>query len=128
MKSSELNRFLDDKFTVEQFKASIHDEVENYGLLMNKKGATINLRLYEDEQIILDKSKFKKLLDFVIAGLLSNIHLAYICDCLTLADGLTTDEETKDLILELADPEINGGYADTATLMGMVSRIRQSHH
>jgi hypothetical protein len=72
---------------------------------------------------MLDKLKFKKLLDLVIAGQLSNVHLAYICDCLTLADKLTTDEETKDLIFEIADPEINGGYVDIETLTDMVLRI-----
>ena len=123
MTSRDLNKLLDDKFTVDDFKATIADEVENYGRLMNKKGSTIDLRLYEDEEITLDKPKFKKLLDFVIAGRLSNIHLAYICDCLTLADKLTTDEETKDLILEISDPEINGGYMDKETLTDMVSRI-----
>lgn len=123
MTSRELNKLLDDKFTVDNFKATIADEVENYGRLMNKKASTIDLRLYEDEEIMLDKPKFKKLLDFVIAGRLSNIHLAYICDCLTLADKLTTDEETKDLILKISDPEINGGYMDKETLTDMVSRI-----
>lgn len=123
MKSGELNRLLDDKCMVGDFKASIADEVENYRRLMNKKGSTIDLRLCEDEQITLDKIKFKKLLDFVIAGRLSNIHLAYICDCLTLADKLTTDEITNDLIFEIADPEIDGGYADKKTLTDFVSRL-----
>jgi hypothetical protein len=63
-------------------------------------------------------------LDFVIAGRLTNIHLAYICDCLTLADNLTTDEKINDLIFEIADPEINGGYVDKETLMNMVSKIK----
>lgn len=123
MTSRELNKLLDDKFTVDNFKATIADEVENYGRLMNKKGSTIDLRLYEDEEITLDKPKFKKLLDFVIAGRLPNIYLAYICDCLTLADKLTTDKETKDLIREISDPEINGGYMDKETLTDIVSRI-----
>jgi hypothetical protein len=123
MTSGQLNRLLDDKFTVDDFKASIADEVENYGQLMNKKGSTIDLRFNEDEEITLDKLKFKKLIDFVIAGRLSNIHLAYICDCLTLADKLTTDEKTNDLIFEIADPEINGGYKDKKTLTDMVSKI-----
>jgi hypothetical protein len=123
MRSRELNKFLDDKFTADEFKASIADEVENYGRLMNKKGSTVDLRLNEDEEITLDKLRFKKLLDFVIAGRLSNIHLAYICDCLTLADKLTTDEKTRDLIFEIADPEINGGYLDNERLTDMVSRI-----
>jgi len=123
MTSKQLNKLLDDISTVNDFKASIADEVENYGRLMNKKGSTIDLRLLEDEEITLDKLRFKKLLDFVIAGQLSNIHLAYICDCLSLADKLTTDKETKQLIFEIADPEINGGYVDKGTLTDMVSKI-----
>jgi hypothetical protein len=124
MTSRDLNRLLDDKFTVDDFKATIADEVENYGQMMNKKSSTIDLRLHEDEEITLDKFRFKKLLDFVITGRLSNIHLAYICDCLTLADKLTTDDETKNLIFEVSDHEINGGYMDKETLTDMVSRIR----
>ncbi len=123
MKNRDLNKLLDDKFTVDNFKAIIDEEVKNYGRLMNKKGSTIDLRLYEDEEIILDKHKFKKLLDFVIEGRLSNIHLAYICDCLTLADKLRTDEETKNFIIKISDPEINGGYMDKETLKVMVSII-----
>lgn len=123
MTSKQLNKLLDDISTVNDFKASIADEVENYGRLLNKKGSTIDLRLLEDEEITLDKLRFKKLLDFVIAGQLSNIHLAYICDCLSLADKLTTDKETKQLIFEIADPEINGGYVDKETLTDIVSKI-----
>jgi hypothetical protein len=124
MTSRDLNRLLDDKFTVDDFKATIADEVENYGQMMNKKSSTIDLRLHEDEEITLDKFRFEKLLDFVIAGRLSNIHLAYICECLTLADKLTTDDETKNLLFEVSDPEINRGYMDKETLTDMVSRIR----
>ena len=58
MTSRELNKLLDDKFTVDNFKATIADEVENYGRLMNKKGSTIDLRLYEDEEITLGGLKF----------------------------------------------------------------------
>jgi hypothetical protein len=123
MTSKQLNRLLDDNFALDDFKASIADEVENYGRLMNKKGSSIDLRLFEDEEITLDRLRFKKLLDFVIAGRLSNIHLAYICDCLSLADKLTTDKETQELILEIADPEINGGYVDKETLTDIVSKI-----
>jgi hypothetical protein len=123
MKSRELNRLLDDQLTVDDFKASIADEVENYGNLVNKKGSTIDLRLNEDEEITLDILKFRKLLNIVIAGRLSNIHLAYICDCLTLAEKLTTDDKTKDLIFELADPEINGGFLDKNALIDIVANI-----
>ncbi len=123
MKTGELNRLLNDKLTVEDFKASVTDDVENYRKMMTKTGSTIELRLDEDEEVVLDILKFRKLLDFVIEKRLSNIHLAYICDCLTLADKLTADEKTNDLIFQLADPEINGGYADKETLTYMVSKI-----
>jgi hypothetical protein len=123
MTTRDLNRLLHDKLTVEEFKTLLADEVDNYGRLMNQKGSTIDLRLYENEEITFDKLKFTKLLDLVITGQLSNIHLAYICDCLTLADKLRTDEKIKSLIFEIADPEINGGYLDKKTLTDMVSKI-----
>ena len=124
MKSGELNRLLDDSLTVDDFKAIIAGEVEDYRRLMDKRGSTINLRLYEDEVVPLDKFKFRKLLDFVIDGRLSNIHLAYICDCLTMADNVTTDGKTKEMIFEIADPEINSGYLDKETLKNMSSKIQ----
>lgn len=36
MTSRDLNKLLDDKFTVENFKATIADEVKNFGRLINK--------------------------------------------------------------------------------------------
>lgn len=123
MTSSELNKFLDGNLTVDEFNASIADEAENYRRLMTKKGSTVQLQLIEDEEITLDKLKLKKMFDFVIAGQLSNIQLAYICDCLTLAERLRTDEETKDMIFEIADPEINRGYLDKEALRHLISKI-----
>ena len=95
MTARDINRLLDNKITVDHFKSSIAEEVENYGRLMNKKGSTIDLKLQEDERIHLDKSRFRKLLDLVIDDRLSNVHLAYICDCLTLANKLIVDQQTK---------------------------------
>ncbi len=123
MTAKDLNELLDNKITVDDFTLSIADEVENYRTLMNKKGSTIDLRFQEDENILLDKLKFKKLLDLAIDGRLSSIALAYICDCLTLADKLAVDEKTKDLIFELADPEINGGYKDKKELKNIILKL-----
>jgi hypothetical protein len=123
MTARNLNRLLEDKITVDAFKASIEGEFQNYQRLMEKRGSTIDLRFLEDEEVQLDKLRLKKLINLVVADRLTNIHLAYICDCLTLTEELNVDEETKELIYELADPEINGGYADKRKLAEMVSRI-----
>ena len=71
----------------------------------------------------MDRLRFRKLLAFVVGDRLSNIHLAYICDCLTLTEELTADEKTKELIFEVSDLEINGGYVDRKTLAEMIIKI-----
>jgi hypothetical protein len=123
MTANDLNKLLNDEMTVDHFVSSIADEVENYRILVNKKGSMIELRFEEDASINLDRSKFKKLLILVSEGKLSSIALAYICDCLTLAEELTVDQKAKVLIFELADPEINGGYKDKNELKNMISKL-----
>jgi uncharacterized membrane protein len=123
MTSREFNRLLDDIVSAEYFKVSISDEVENYKRLMKKLGSSITLQLVENEKIVLNKTKFKRLLGMVNSGQLSNVHLAYICDCLSMANDLTADDITSDIIHELADPEINGGYADEETIMELMRRL-----
>ena len=40
-----------------------------------------------------------------------------------MTEELTTDENTKELIFEIANPEINGGYVDRKTLAEMITKI-----
>ncbi len=123
MTAKDLNGLLDNHIMVEDFKSSIADEIDNYERLMKIKGSTIDLRFTENEDVHLDKLRFGKLLDLVITDRLSNVHLAYICDCLTLTENLIADEKTMELIFEIADPEIKKGYLDKETLKDMVSNI-----
>ena len=123
MTARDINQLLDDKITVDNFKLSIGDEFENYARLMKTNGSIIDLQFEEDEIIHLDKFKFKKLLDLVIDGRLSNIHLAYICDCLTLAEDSIVDEKTNELIFEIADSKINGGYKSNTELRELILKL-----
>jgi hypothetical protein len=65
----------------------------------------------EDEEVIIDNSAIRKLLQETIDGSLSSIALAYICDCLTLGEKVDfKNEEAQDIVYQIADPEINGGF------------------
>ena len=124
MKSSELNKFLNKSFTGEEFKVLIESEAVAYGKLIEKKGSSIPLIFYEDEQLLLNEASIKRLLQETLLASLSNVDLAYICDCLTLGERIDYDsEETKDVVFEIADPEINEGYKSSEELKRMIDNI-----
>ena len=121
MKSSDLNQLLKGTSSGGYLQSIINEEVLSYESLLKKKGSSIPLIFHEDEDIMLDAMSVNKLLQEVITGKLSNVHLAYICDCLTLGERVDfANEKLKDLIFELADPEINGGYKSNPELKEML--------
>jgi len=83
MKSSDLNNLFNNLSTGDDFKQAIQGEATSYTELMKKRGARIPLILDEDEEITLDNSAIKKLILETLSGRLSNVDLAYVCDCLT---------------------------------------------
>ncbi len=108
----------------DNLKKIIQEEVSSYSKLLQKKGSTIPLLFNEDEEIILDNSAVKRLLQETLSGRFSNVDLAYICDCLTLGEKvLINDERTKDIIFEIADPEINGGFKSDFELRDIIDGI-----
>ena len=111
MISQQLNDYLNEVISVDLFKNTISEEVANYESLQKKKGSSINL-YYDDLEIIhLKNSNVVKLLEETISGKLTNIELAYICDCLTLAENIEFEnDQIHEFIFEIADPEINGGF------------------
>jgi hypothetical protein len=124
MKSSELNRFLYTGFTGADFKALIENEAASYGQLMQKMGSSISLIFDEDEDLLLNDASIKKLLQETLSGSLSNVDLAYICDCLTLGERVDYEsEEAKNIVFEIADPEINGGYKSDPELNSMINAL-----
>ena len=111
MKASDLNRLLNGLSTGVYLKQSIHREVSTYSELMKKQGSSNPVIFDEDEDIILDSAGIKNLLQETLSGRLSSVDLAYICDCLTLGEKVDyIDESIKEIIFEIADPEINGGF------------------
>jgi hypothetical protein len=121
MKSSELNKFLNKSFTGTEFKALIESEAAYYGKLMEKKGSSIPLIFNEDEELLLNEASIKRLLQETLLGGLSNVDLAYVCDCLTLGERIDYDSQgAKDVVFEIADPEINGGYKSREELQRMI--------
>lgn len=124
MKSSNLNRYLKGIFSEDEIKKDIKEEVSSYCKLNEKMGSTNPLYFYEDEEVILNNSTVKRLLQETLSGRLSNIELAYICDCLTLGEKVQfTDERSKEIIFEIADPEINGGYKSDTELIKLILLI-----
>jgi hypothetical protein len=85
------------------------------------------LRFTEDQDIVLRKSSIKKLLDETYQGNLSNIDLAYICDCLTLGERVEFENEVlKEMIFELADPEINGSFKTSEEIEILLDVLNKS--
>ena len=121
MKASDLNLLLHDLSTTDTFKQLTQEEVSSYSKLMEKKGSNIPLIFDEDEEIILDRSSIRKLLVKTSLGKLTNVDLAYICDCLTLSEKVDfKDEKTRNIVFGIADPEINGGYKSNIELRRLI--------
>jgi len=124
MKSSDLNLFFIGNISISDFKKYIDNDVCFYSQSMNKLGSTIPLNIIENEFIFINKSKIKVLLSETIQGNLSNIHLAYICDCITLLEQIDyDDEQSQQIIFDLADPEIKGGYKSIEELNGIILEL-----
>jgi hypothetical protein len=124
MKSSELNEILHGKLSGKDLRSKIDSEVSSYTKLMEKKGASIPIIFNEDAEIIINQVAIKILLQATIIGHLTNVHLAYICDCLTLGEKVNFEnEKVKDLVFEIADPEINGDYKSNSELEVYIKSI-----
>jgi hypothetical protein len=124
MISKELNDYLNETITIDVFKNGIRGEVADYEILLKRKGATINLYYDDAENVNLVNCNVVKLLEETIDGKLTNIELAYICDCLTLAENIEFEnEQVKDFIFEIADPEINGGFKTERELKSLLANF-----
>jgi len=124
MISKELNHYLNGTLTIEVFKGGIRREVADYENLMKKKGSTINLYYDDLENVYLSKVGMKKLLEETISGKITNIELAYICDCLTLAENIEFEsKQIEGLIFGIADPEINGGFKTEMELKNLLEKV-----
>lgn len=125
MTAKDLNNLLTGRLSPKSFVESIKSEVQNYQHLMSKRGSTIDLILVENEIIEIDTSKLSKLLNLVVDNQLTNVHLAYICDCLSLSDEVCmTDNKIKDIVFRLADPAINGGFVSKQEILELLDNLK----
>ena len=124
MNASDLNETLNGITSGKTLAEIISKEVEIYKLLFQKKGSSISLYFNEDKVITLSSSSIKKLLNETYNGNLSNVHLAYICDCLTLGEKVVYESEfLENLIFSLADPEINGGFKKPEEISSLLNKF-----
>ncbi|AWI26822.1 hypothetical protein [Flavobacterium pallidum] len=111
MNASTLNKVLKDESKIQLLKTEINAEVSAYEKLMQKTGSSINLYFNEDESTFLNTQGLSNLINQTLNGSLNNVELAYICDCLTLAENSEFENDlAKEIVFEIADPEIIGGY------------------
>ncbi|AWI26813.1 hypothetical protein [Flavobacterium pallidum] len=111
MNASTLNIVLKDESKIQLLKTEINAEISAYEKLMQKTGSSINLYFNEDESTFLNTQGLSNLINQTLNGSLNNVELAYICDCLTLAENSEFENDlAKEIVFEIADPEINGGY------------------
>jgi stress-induced morphogen len=111
MTTLDINSFLSNKISAADLRLIIDTDVDNYATVMKTKGSSINLNILDNEVINLDLTKTRRLLNETLSGNLTSIHLAFICDCLTLLENITFEnDQIQDIIFSIADPEINGGF------------------
>jgi len=126
MNSSDLEKVFSGEIKALALHEKISEEVTNYSILSQKRGSSIPLYFFEDTDLVLTKKNMIHLINETIAGNLNSIDLAYICDCLTLAEKVNfKDEQVKDIVFEFADPEINGGYKSVENLAEYLSNLRK---
>jgi hypothetical protein len=126
MKASELISLINGISTGYNLKPAIQGEVASYAELLKKKGSSIPLIFDEDAEVIIDNSAIQTLLSETLSGRLSNVDLAYICDCLTLGEKVNfPNEKVQDIIFEIADPEINGGFKSDTELEHLIELSKQ---
>jgi hypothetical protein len=124
MKSSDLNRLINGTLSGKDFSELINDEICTYSTLMKKRGSSIPLVFKEDDEVHINIRTLGRLLNEVLIGNISSIELAYICDCLTLAERVKySKEKFKDIIFDIADPEINGGFRTHAEIQALIKQI-----
>jgi hypothetical protein len=127
MKASDVNSLIKGISKGADLQKAIHGEVSTYANLMKKKGSRIPLVFEEDETITLNYSAIERLLKETLSSRLSNVDLAYICDCLTMGEKVKyTDEKVQDVVFEIADPEINGGFESDIELWQLIENCKES--
>ncbi|KAF5035497.1 hypothetical protein DSECCO2_584940 [anaerobic digester metagenome] len=125
MKSSDLNNFFLGIINAKTLKSSIDADVEKYGASIKEHQSIINLNFIEDEKIIFDAAKLTRLLTETVSGVFTPVHLAFICDCLTLSEKITFENEhLKDIVFSFADPEINGGFTSTEQINEIIKAVQ----
>ena len=111
MKTSTLKSYFENRIAFSDLIDSIHAEVMMYSDRMKHPGSTIPLNFVEDEQMHVTRNDFRRLLNDFAVSETSTVALSYICDCLTLAERIShSDNALSEMIFDIADPEINGGY------------------
>jgi hypothetical protein len=124
MKTSILKAYFNREISLADFIKSIEAEVATYKTQMAKTGYTIPLIFHEDDELILSRSSFKVLLEDFVINNTTRVALSYICDCLTLAQKVDfVDEDLKETVFDLADPEINGGYKTQSEIKSIVQNL-----
>ena len=124
MNTSDLNDTLNGNISGKRLAEKIFYEVEEYKLKLKKTGSTIPLYFNEDKEIMLSRSSIKKLLNETLEGNLGSAHLAYIADCLTLGEKVNYEyENLREIIFDIADPEINGGFRKPDEILVYLSKI-----
>jgi hypothetical protein len=125
MNASDLIDTLNGNITGQILADKISQEVEQYLSLLQKKGTTIPILFNEDKDVFLTNYYVQTLLNEVYKRNLSNVALAYICDCLTLGEKVLFENETlSEMIFEIADPEINGGFKSSDEIKHLLHKLR----
>jgi len=110
MKLSSLEALLAERLSPVEFRKELAPDMTEYLKNASVKPSVMPVRVTEDRELHVSVARVKVLCEIFINRDLSPEQLAFVADALQLADGVDFDEEARDLIDEMTDPEINGPF------------------
>jgi hypothetical protein len=125
MKITDINDFLKSVISLSFFRTIIAKEVMDYKQQLQKKGSNVSITLNEGSDIKIDASDVVFLCQHFLNHEMSEYELCYLIDALLLSSRVFfSDEDTKELIELLTDPEINGEFTNERITALMHSALR----
>ena len=107
MEVRSLSRFLEGRMRAEDLAGEIQDEVRRYQEGLNRTGTSVPVLLVGDHgQLEVRASSLLLICEAFLSHGFSRWDVHYVCDALTLSEATFTSERVRELLEELANPEI----------------------
>ena len=124
MKLSIFHGLLKNEISVDIFRGTIQNEVEEYEKKLKKKGSSAIIHVDEDYSLYFTAHNLVQLCRHYLDNDLSDSDIYYIADCLTLSESVSFENsELFDLLGEITDPDSNGRLTKGKALL-IINRLR----